>query len=213
MQDDVISDELVVEPNTLNVSIACIKLFLLVSLPIFSYLYLKKNNDRLDDEAFENSYGTLYQNLDRDRSSVYKMTSLFCIRRICIAISTIFLNKSVLFNFSINLVFSMYLMKYLCDNKPLNRKLMNRLELLNECFTFVLFYFMLLFTDFVSNVEIRYKIGYYFIYLVIAMISINLILVLIEMGLGIKLQMYIQYAKREWKKFREVEDKMLEFVI
>jgi hypothetical protein len=58
-----LSDELIKKPTATNVSVACIQLILVVSLPIFSYKFLKKNTDFLDEDNFENSYGTLYQNM------------------------------------------------------------------------------------------------------------------------------------------------------
>ena len=49
------------ESNSIKETVMSIfKFILLICLPVFSYIYLKKNFSKLDDLEFQTKFGTLY---------------------------------------------------------------------------------------------------------------------------------------------------------
>ena len=135
---------------------AIFKLFLLVSLPFFSLYFVRKNKDQLGDDSFQRKFGTLYQNLHLKQDSVYWFNTFFCLRRFCVGLPTIFTSELLIVNIYVVIFTSLFIIKFLFDHKPMNSRLLNWFEILNETFTLFITYFMFLFTDFILDVEYRY---------------------------------------------------------
>ena len=169
------------EQNFENVFMAMFKLVLLVSLPFFSIFFIRGNMEHLGEESFQRKYGTLYQNLNLRSNSVYLFNTFFCLRRFCIGVPTIYKSELLIVNIYVGLFCSLFMVKFLFDYRPLNSRLLNGFEIINEIFTLFITYFMFLFTDFVPDVEYRYKLGYRFIALVAFIFAINVILVFVDM--------------------------------
>ena len=83
-------DEIVSTTTPTQLAQHSLKLILLLSLPVFSFIYLKKNIDKMGEDQFSVSFGTLYTNIELGRDTAYKTTALFCLRRLLVAIGTIF---------------------------------------------------------------------------------------------------------------------------
>ena len=66
-------------------------LIVVIGLPIFSYTILKKNSGKLEDEEFKAKFGSLYGNLNPEKSSAISFTTIFCLHRIVIATSSVWL--------------------------------------------------------------------------------------------------------------------------
>lgn len=99
-------------------------------------------------------YGTMYQNIDTKKESVYMFTSLFLLRRFIHAFSTVFFgNKSLVVSTYFNTFSSLYLISFYLKYKPLKDKTSNRVELFNEMVIFFSNYCFILLTDFVPEVE------------------------------------------------------------
>ena len=73
-----------------------VKMFLLLSLPIFSYFFLRRNINNLAEDQFSVSYGTLYTNIKLGHKTAYMTTTLFCARRLLVAYGTIFTTTHIL---------------------------------------------------------------------------------------------------------------------
>jgi len=80
---------------------------LLLSLPIFSYKYLKSNFEKMNEDQFTISFGTLYTNVKTSQFTAYTTTTLFCARRMLVAFGTIYLGMTNLPNIYI-LVFTCF---------------------------------------------------------------------------------------------------------
>jgi hypothetical protein len=61
----------------------------------------------------------------------------------------------------------------------------NVIETFNEGFVLMTGYYMLLYTDIVPDVEVRYEIGEVYYYKVIAIIALNLVLIISMMLFGV----------------------------
>lgn len=60
-------------------------------------------------------------------------------------------------------------------------KTMNNIEIINEIFLLPTCYFMVLSTDRVPDVELRYKLGNAYIYLLIFILSVNVCMIIWEL--------------------------------
>ena len=69
---------------------------------------------------------------------------------------------------------------YLQLCKPLESRLAQRIELMNECTAIFLTYALLCFTDFVPSEETRNDIGYYYIAVSSANILVHFIVLVVE---------------------------------
>jgi hypothetical protein len=68
-----------------------------LAFPVFCYFFLKHNISLLQEEQFEEKYGSLYESLtvttDPKRSDAIKATTWFIVRRLLTAISIVPLRK------------------------------------------------------------------------------------------------------------------------
>ena len=105
------------------------------------------------------------------------------------------------------------MIKFLLDYKPLNSRLLNGFEIVNETFTLFITYFMFLFTDFIPDVEYRNKLGYKFITLVSFIFIINVLLVSVDITRSTKIESKRKIYRREWDDFTKLKSKMVNFLI
>ena len=63
---------------------------------------------------------------------------------------------------------------YLIYFYPMEDIFQNRMEIFGEVINLILMYHVLLFTDFVLDLDLRYKIGYWFIFFIFVFISVHI---------------------------------------
>lgn len=156
------------------------KLLILIVLPVFSYFFLKKNRAKFNDEKFELSYGTLYQNLNPKKDSTLIYISIFCLRRVVIALCTVFINDYHIVNIFINIFLSLAMLKFLIEKQPMEYRFLNFLEISNEMFMLFFYYFMFIFTTWIPDAEARYKGGKIFMSYMIFIVGINIIVIIFD---------------------------------
>ena len=115
-------------------------------LPVFAYFHLKKNFNKLDDNKFENKFGTLYENHNVKRSTIIFSMPIFCIKRMIFALGTIFIEQPVAANIMIYMYTSLFSLGFNLTVRPLSSPSMNRIDNVNESFILVSSYFMLSFS-------------------------------------------------------------------
>jgi len=59
-------------------------------------------------------------NMNTSKDTVLTFTTFFCLKRLIIALGTVYLNDSVILNLYINIFATLLFVKYLIDNKPMN---------------------------------------------------------------------------------------------
>ena len=89
---------------------------------------------------------------------------------------------------------------YLIYFYPMEDIFTNRMEIFAEITNLVLMYHVLLFTDFVSDVEVRYGIGFSFIGCMGIFVSVHLFLMIKD-----TLQKFRDSARKRQKKKRDAE--------
>ena len=76
-------------------------------------------------------------------------------------------------------------MCYINNHLPLKNKYFNFLEIINESAIYMSIFFMMIFTDWVPDVELRYSLGYFYIPFIGSIIFINIVTILFEMLVGV----------------------------
>lgn len=92
-------------------------------------------------------------------------------------------------------------------------KYLNHLEILNYINLLIFTYFLFLFTELVPDIEVRYKLGYAFIFLLIIVIGLNLMLISRSMYVDSVHQYKKDKAKKAWDAYNQLKIKMVDFII
>jgi hypothetical protein len=104
-------------------------------VPIFSFFYLKSHLDQSGTEEFLKKYETLYQSLKPYKDSVFIHSSLFCLRRLSIAVGTVMMNEFTVGNILIYYIGSLCWFIYIFKYQPMESREMNNIEIFNEIVT------------------------------------------------------------------------------
>ena len=131
-------------------------------------------------------YGTLYQNLYIEKHTVYKMTTIFCVKRILFASVTAYLMQYVVPSVYCYTFIPLFSIGYNLNNKPMNSKVLNAIENINEFFIMLNGYFLIMFTEWICDPQLRYDLGWIYIPLEIFVISLNLVLIFYEMFIALR---------------------------
>ena len=123
-----------------------VKFSFLLYLPLFSYFYLKNHILSLENADFIEKWGSLYTNLYPLKSSVYQITTFFCMKRLIYAITTVYMGSYVVPNIYVYIFVPLFSIGYNINNKPMNSKLLNFMENLNEMLILSNGYFLFVFT-------------------------------------------------------------------
>ena len=68
-------------------------LLLILALPIFSFVFLKRNKKRLSDPELMIKYDSLYDSVIVENKYTIFYTSIFLMRRLVFTLSLLFINK------------------------------------------------------------------------------------------------------------------------
>ena len=74
-------------------------------------------------------------------------------------------------------------------------------------------YFIFLFTDFVEDINVRYKLGFWFIYIIGFIFLFNLSLISVSIYNDTLLDLKRKKAEKEWVKYEKLKEKMAEFLV
>ena len=126
--------------------ISILKLICLLILPTFSYFHLKRNYNRLETKEFSEKYDSLYLNLFPLKSTVYQMTSIFCIKRLIYGFSTVYLSQFVFMHMYTYIFIPLFFLGFNLVHKPMVSRMLNFKENMNEMLILICAYFIPLFT-------------------------------------------------------------------
>jgi hypothetical protein len=205
--------KLKVEEGPTGVLMAILQLTILTLLPIFSAVFLRRNNERLGEEDFNRSYGTLYQGIKVHSPSCHFFTTFFCIRRLLIAVITVNSNWLLISNIYISIFGSLAMIKLLFDYSPFQDRVIDRFEKINEIFYLLNCYFLFLFTDFVGDPLTRYNFGYLFIALMSLVMCINITMVTIDLLKQVRHKWNKRKYVRLWDEHKKLLDRMAQFIV
>jgi len=64
----------------------------------------------------------------------------------------------------------------------MDQPLLNRIEIVNEVFTLASLYFILYFTDWCANPELKNQVGELYMYFIIGIVALNFLMIIKEMA-------------------------------
>ena len=75
--------------------------------------------------------------------------------------------------------------------KPMLTKLMNYIEIINEILIIISIYFMMIFTNWIDDIELRYSLGFSLIHVILFVVCCNMVVI-------------VYYLKKDiYKKYKE----------
>jgi hypothetical protein len=143
---------MIFETESIN-STFLFKLSSIIILPIFTFVHLRRNFYFLKEKDFTTKFGTIYLNLWPLKSSVYKYTPLFCLKRLFIAMTTILIPRPITFIIVVYIYGSLFTLGYYINVRPMNSKIIQILDNTNEVFIFISGYAIILFSSWVYDFE------------------------------------------------------------
>ena len=129
--------------------------------------------------------------------------TLFCVKRFVIAIVTASLRDPLSIPALVYINLSLFTIGYTLNNKPLERKSNNLIEITNEFFIFTTGYFLMIFSEWIYNPEASedgdyshdpvtiYNFGYCYLTIIIIILSVNLSYVFTE---------FLKSARKAYRK-------------
>lgn len=105
------------------------------------------------------------------------ITIIFMVRRALVGSSIALLGDLYSYQLSILQCSCLGCIIYDWTAMPLQQKVLNFVEIMNEAFILVTVYVMHLFSDFVPDENIRYQFGWYYIYLVFMIFGLNMLII------------------------------------
>ena len=100
----------------------------------------------LETKEFNEKYGSLYTNLYPLKRTVYKFTSIFCLKRVLYALATVYFGNVVVPNIYVYIFIPLFGLGYTINKYPMNSKILNFMECLNEWVILCTGYFITVFT-------------------------------------------------------------------
>ena len=110
------------------------------------------------------------------------MTYLFCVKRMLLGISTIFLPTFPLVSAYVYIFASIFQLGFNITHKPLLTKGLNFMENINEFAIYLSGMTLFLFTDWIPDIETRYTLGFIYTPGLLIAVTINICFVFYEMS-------------------------------
>ena len=107
-------------------------------------------------------------------------------RRLLLALATVLGSRYLIINLYSYIFLSMLVLMFFIGNRPMKYASFNNVEIMNETLVLISTYFMFVFSDWIKDVEIRYEVGFYLMYVISVLALINTIIIVREMCRGIK---------------------------
>ena len=159
-----------------------VKAISLLGFSVLSSIFLARNFEILGQAKIHTKYSTLYHNFQPSKKALVTLGCFFCLRRLALACTTVFLNNHIIPSLALCSYSSIAIIGIGLSEKPLNGKWWNILENLNEAFIIITGYFMLLFSEWVPDVFVRHQYGEVYVELLHGIIAVNCVVGLYDMG-------------------------------
>ena len=124
---------------------------------------------------------------------------ILCVRRFVLVLTTVFLNRYIIVNFFVYFYGSLWLLNYYISKKPFEWIWAFKFELLNEGFVLICSYFVICFSEYISNIQIRYQVGNLFIDMIVVVVILNQFGIFYEMSKAVFRYKRRQVYQKKWK--------------
>ena len=143
---------------------------------VFGVRHSAKVREKL--APFKKQYGTLYENINYKEKWYLLYNPIQLFRRLLLAVSFVFFPRHPLIQLFLCIFSSVAFTMYVASGRLYFFKGLNRIEVTNEALNILVVYQFMLFTDFVSNPETRFAIGWSNIIVIGTLIFINMALII-----------------------------------
>ena len=206
-------------------SIIAVVLFITAMIaPIITYFFLykmyrKPMNDRLDKQLtmsqssithvsymkskeFNDKFGSLTLNLNVRKQGALLYNVIFMLRRIAI-LFIIFVPP--LFGFShqqrlLLIILECYVFFYVAAVQPFADPVLNQLDLVNETVILLITYFMIIYSDFVPDIETRFLMGWCNLVLIMCLMAVTIFIISSNQIYLLYRDLKLKYIKYKLKK-------------
>lgn len=139
---------------------------------------LKKKSSALTEKETRAKYGTLYSGVEAyKKPNALAFTTLFCARRFFFAATIVFLGVFLIGQVFVNIMSSLAMTCWFVAVRPMEDTPTNLLYAFNEFMLLIYSYYVLLFSEYVTEPEDRYLFGWVYLGLLIFILAMNLVLV------------------------------------
>ena len=160
--------------------------FLAIILPIWIIIFFGLSIRKWEDKKFKKKYGSVLEGMRLEYSEKEQgkmwiaivFPVLMLVRRIGFVYTVVFQPWFTWLQLAVTFLFIQVAWNYLVYFYPMEDVLSNRLEIFAELTNLMLMYHVMLFTDFVLEPELRYKIGWSFIFCTGIFISTHMFLMI-----------------------------------
>lgn len=136
-------------------------LIIIVCMPIVLGIILLVNFKRMNEPSFEHKFGAFYENIDTNAGRLVILEPItFLVRRLALCAVVIY-TDSMVYQFLVIIATCVWQVKLVTTVKPYKTIFHHHMEILNEVLIMLVVYTFMLFSDFVTNVEMQFKIGYF----------------------------------------------------
>lgn len=135
------------------------KIAIIGSFTLGTLYFLNSNLNILDAKKLHKKFSTLYHNQVTHKKVAFKIMAIFFVRRLTLAVFTVWLNDHVIASLLVYFYFSIYIAGIGIHDRPLNDRWNNLLENFNESFIILSGYFIMMFSEWVGDVYVRYEYG------------------------------------------------------
>ena len=179
--------------------------------PFIIWIFLYKKFEEVSTPAFNQKYGSLTNGLNFNEKEPMLYHVAFTFRRLVLAILIVVIphyswlqTQLIIFICSLEIIF-------IGSIRPFLLPFVNNLELVNEVCVLGNTYFLIIYSDFVPEPEIRYGIGWVNISLLVLMILINLSVIIIKQIVNGKHWCKIRKLKKQYRRdmaYRETQQRL-----
>ena len=166
--------------ETMGSIVSILLLIVLLSLPLFIYIFLKVNRHRLADHDFHLKYASLYEMLDLKKPYAIYYNCFFVLRRAFIGVLAVCINEYAFFQIQATMFSSVLMFTYISWVKPFETKTLNNLELFNELCILGVCYTHIMLSDFTNSLEVKSNAGWMNMSLVIFNLLTNIAVIVCE---------------------------------
>jgi hypothetical protein len=160
--------------SILNYFFAILFACLLIITPFFIIFFYNWHFYKFTDEVFEAKFGTIYDGLRKDRKMVIWYTAYFVVRRAAFAMASVLLYKYPVLQLEVSMLITLAAACFILIADPFDEPLLNKLEVMTECFTLLLLMIVFAFTDMFYDRKFQYSIGFLFAIVMCLCIGIHL---------------------------------------
>jgi len=148
--------------NTVTMSLLAIVVsLLLLAFPLYYAWLMTAKFDELTFKSMHKKHGAFYEELElRNGKLVLMQPAWFLARRLLLAVMVVFLNTTVIWQIALMNLTVIVQVILLGRVAPFKRRFSNHFETFSECIVMMVMYHLICFTDFMTDLDVRFKLGY-----------------------------------------------------